>query len=699
MKNVAFYLAAGAAVLAFASALRAENIVLFDASTPAEKVLIGRNPADDNTPAPRDGLGRIKLPAAFRIVGNFDLSNNTDIEIEYENVDGEYSTMLSVDFFDASRPKAREQNRAMTALIGGKDKRAVIEGYPKLAHPEILAQMKLMRNDPFLRGDRTANGDMAKVAAVSFFRFSTTAPMSEFPDIRISKITALDTSAKKLPDHYSMSPAQFFPFIDKYGQFKFKHWKNKVLSDADFARQKAEEEADLRAHSAPADRDKFGGWLGKKLEATGRFRVQKYGGKWWLVDPEGHLFWSHGVVRVSPSSGVTPLDGRDNYFENLPAPDDAFAQFYRTNDELLAPYYVQEGIKRTYDFSAANLMRKYGANWRNAYADISHRRLHSWGLNTMANSSDRLIRGQNKTPFIERIEMRGPMFTGSRGAWWGICDPFDPAFAAYLRGVLQARKAEFSNPWCAGLFVDNEHKWGRNGHLARLVLGSPAKFFGKKVFVEDLKAKYGDISALNKAWRANYADWRAVLELTEVPEHASAADLEAFSLKVVEKYFSTIRDEIKKFDPALLYMGCRFSDHNPAIISIAAKYCDVLSFNRYRYRMDNVGLPEGIDKPVVIGEFHFGSTAATGKFHTSLMFTPNQKERAKAYKRYVSDALENPFIVGTHWHQFSDQATTGRFDGENFNTGFTDICDTPYAEMVEVLREVGKTMYKTRLGE
>lgn len=207
-----------------------------------------------------------------------------------------------------------------------------------------------------------------------------------------------------------------------------------------------------------------------------------------------------------------------------------------------------------------------------------------------------------------------------------------------------------------------------------------------------LKIPAGKLGGIDKV------EVRAVLDLTEVPEHALEADLEAFSLKVVEKYYSTIRDEIKKFDPALLYMGCRFSDHNPAIISIAAKYCDVLSFNRYRYRMDNVGLPAGVDKPVIIGEFHFGSTADTGKFHTSLMFCANQKERAKAYKRYVSDALENPFIVGTHWHQFSDQATTGRFDGENFNVGFTDICDTPYAEMVEVLREVGKTMYQTRLG-
>ena len=59
------------------------------------------------------------------------------------------------------------------------------------------------------------------------------------------------------------------------------------------------------------------------------------------------------------------------------------------------------------------------------------------------------------------------------------------------------------------------------------------------------------------------------------------------------------------------------------------------------------------------------------------------------YEAYVRSALEHPNIVGTHWHQFSDQATTGRFDGENFNVGFTDVCDTPYYEMVEAIRNVG----------
>lgn len=684
--------------LAFACLGYAKDITLFDTSTPADRVVQGRTKSVSEKPAPRDDQGRLYFINEFRILGDFDLSKNTDLAIEYVNCSKEtFYSVVSVDFFDKSGREGTEPNRAISVMLDEKEGRAVVEGYQNLKDPSILADMKIMRTDPFGRGDRFANADMSAIRAVSFWKMGSQAPRGKYADIRITKITALDTSNKTPRPQFAMTAKEFFPFIDKYGQFKFRDWPNKVRSDADFARLKKAEDADLASHKAPANRDKFGGYTGVKLEATGRFRIQKYDGKWWLVDPEGHLFWSHGIVRVTPSSAITPLDGREKYFENLPKDGEATSFFYTTQDELLAPYYAQHGIKKTYDFSAANIFRKYGRDWRNAFAETVHKRLRSWGLNTIANGSDRFIYSQNKTPFIERIETRGPTFAGSRGAWWGVCDPFDPAFTAHLRNVLESRKAEFSNPWCIGLFVDNELHWGTNGFLGKCALKSPATNYGKRVLVDDLKAKYANIEALNKAWKTSYADWDAIIKSTTVPENASVEDLEAFSLKTVEKYFKTIRDEIKRFDPQLLYLGCRFYDNNKKIVSLAAKYCDAVSFNVYCYRMDWWGLPKGIDKPIMIGEFHFGATSDSGLFSPSLLLTTNQKKRAEAYMRYVTDALENYHIIGTHWHQFSDQATTGRFDGENFQVGFTDVCDTPYADTVNAAREIGQNMYDIRL--
>jgi hypothetical protein len=41
--------------------------------------------------------------------------------------------------------------------------------------------------------------------------------------------------------------------------------------------------------------DRFGGWKGKKLKASGFFRTEHDGNRWWLVTPEGNAFISFGV--------------------------------------------------------------------------------------------------------------------------------------------------------------------------------------------------------------------------------------------------------------------------------------------------------------------------------------------------------------------------------------------------------------------
>jgi len=414
-----------------------------------------------------------------------------------------------------------------------------------------------------------------------------------------------------------------------------------------------------------------------------------------MVDPEGYLYWSHGVVRVTPSCAVTPLDDREFYFTSLPKADDPFAEFYTTRDELLYPYYVARNIKKTYDFSAANIKRKYGENWRGKYAEMAHKRLKSWGLNTIANSSDKSICMMDKTPYTDRFELKSPDIEGSNNAWWKFKDPFHPEFRTSFRKQLMGRKKELEDPWCFGFFVDNEISWGGPTALAEWTLQSPASQPAKIEMVKRLKKRYKKIEDLNKIWKSGYANWEALLESQEKPASGSYNDCLEFTAIITEAYFKNVRDEFKKVAPDKLYMGCRFAGSNETALRIGAKYCDVISYNIYRRSLASFSLPEGIDKPVMIGEFHFGALDR-GLFHPSLVETANQQERGKAYGIYVESALRHPNIIGTHWHQFSDQATTGRFDGEDFQVGFTDVCDTPYRETIENIRNVGYNMYKIR---
>lgn len=51
---------------------------------------------------------------------------------------------------------------------------------------------------------------------------------------------------------------------------------------------------------AMAGRSRWGGWQKRRLAGTGFFRTHHDGRRWWLVDPDGFLFWSSGLDCVDP---------------------------------------------------------------------------------------------------------------------------------------------------------------------------------------------------------------------------------------------------------------------------------------------------------------------------------------------------------------------------------------------------------------
>ena len=490
----------------------------------------------------------------------------------------------------------------------------------------------------------------------------------------------------------------FLPFIDEFGQYIHKDWPGKTHSVEELIAYGRAEEKDLAANPGPSDRDQYGGWsAGPQLEATGFFRVQKYKGKWWMVDPEGRLFWSHGIDCVH-SATATPISGRENYFRDMPKPDSPFARFYGTGSWAPHGYYKDHSPYKTYDFGQANLLRKFGPDWPKNFAELTQRRLRSWGMNTIANWSDPDIYLMRNTPYVATISYEAKKLEGSTGYWGKFYDVFDPSFRQVLAERLAKEKQPSAgDPWCIGYFVHNEIAWGDEVSLAIATLISPPDQPAKKVFVEDLKAKYKTIDKLNQTWGTQYVTWEALLASQEAPDKEKAqSDLTAFYTKTAETYFGVIRQELKKVAPNQLYMGCRFAWGNDLASRAAAKFCDVVSYNRYSYSVEDLRLPDNLDKPIIIGEFHFGALDR-GMFHTGLRKTADQQDRAAKYKDYVQGALRNPFIVGTHWFQYKDQATTGRGDGENYQIGFVDVCDRPYPEIIQACREIGTSLYEYRL--
>ena len=490
---------------------------------------------------------------------------------------------------------------------------------------------------------------------------------------------------------------KLFPLIDAYGQYVHKDWPGKVHKAEELAARRDEEARDLEKHPGPQGWDQYGGWkAGPQLQATGRFRVEKYQGQWWLVDPEGRLFWSHGIDCVG-TDNATPTTDREYLFADLPARDAPLGQF-RGQGRWGPHNYYENKTYETFNFTGANLLRKYGPDWRQDFFRIAQRRLRSWGMNTIGNWSDPSLGPMHQTPYVVTVHVGGRLLEGSQGYWGQFVDPFDPQFTTSLRRQFARRPGpQAGDPWCLGYFLGNEMSWGEETSLAEATLASGVHQPAKKAFIGDLKSKYATIERLNAAWGTAHKSWEGLGESRTPPDRKKAHDdLAAFATRLAELFFQGCRDAVKQADPQGLYLGCRFAWSNDRAVQASAQFCDVISFNRYQRSVADLRLPAGVDRPILIGEFHFGALDR-GLFHTGLVPTANQEERARAYKDYVRSALHNPWLVGTHWFQYTDQATTGRGDGENYQIGFVDICDTPYPETIKACREVGSGMYHDRL--
>ncbi|PQV62650.1 Beta-galactosidase [Abditibacterium utsteinense] len=500
--------------------------------------------------------------------------------------------------------------------------------------------------------------------------------------------------------------------VDEFGQYNRATWPGKVRSAAELKTRRNTEDKTLSTAPQNATLDEFGGWKnGPKLLSTGFFRTQKVNGKWWLVDPVGRLFFSSGVDAVQPAN-ETIIAGREAMFAPIPAADTPLGKFRgEAKNVLRGP--AKTGL--TFDFSRANLERKYGPNWRPIWAKTTAQRLRNWGFNTVGNWSSDDLKSDSTGPRLPYVATAGiwgdhARLSDGEDYWGQMHDPFDPNFAEDAHRALAEIAAKVKNdPYCLGYFVENELSWGQGRSenpkayfgLIYGTLNLPSSAPAKGVFLANLHQKYNSIKKLNAAWNTDLASWEALDapfvagDLT--PEMRT--DFSTFLGALADKYFTVVAAQLKSVAPHHLYLGARFSGRPPLEVARAsAKNCDVVSFNIYAPQIDakEWAFLSDLKKPTLIGEFHMGALDR-GMFAPGLVSTKNQAERAQFFKNYVQSVLDNPNLVGCHWFQYADQPITGRSqDGENYNIGFVDVTDTPYTEMVAAAREVNASIYLRR---
>jgi hypothetical protein len=429
--------------------------------------------------------------------------------------------------------------------------------------------------------------------------------------------------------------------VDEFGQWRSAEWPGKAHNLDELKRAWSAEEAGLTR--GDFDYCQYGGYRTTKAKATGFFRVEKIDNKWWFVDPHGHLFLSVGSDVTTPVM-TTPAEGREQVFASTP-PHDVPAR----------------GIS----FFSWNLERRFGSAWRENWTDMTARRMDSWGLNTIANWSDPRLWDAHRQPYTIPLRSWATPIN-----YMGLPDVYADAFRIRADTAAREQCAPRKNdPWLLGYFVANEPPWqGRESLLVDLILHGPE-------------------SSIHREAKQFLAD-------ADTPEKRKA-----FIYRAFERYLDVINAAIRKYDPNHLNLGIRFGGVPPDEMLRAAGRFDVNSINIYDY----VPRREVLDRmyalagrPILIGEFHFG-TPGRG-LSASLRQVRDYNERGVAYRYYVENAFAMPALIGTHWFQWMDEPVTGRYDGENYNIGFVDVTDRPYAELVEAAKATHRRLRLVHTG-
>jgi hypothetical protein len=418
---------------------------------------------------------------------------------------------------------------------------------------------------------------------------------------------------------------------------------------------------------------------------TGYFHVEQIKGRWWLIDPQGRLFYAVGTDHVNYNV---------HWCEKL-----GYAPYHR------------------------NVAAKFGSEEKWAADAVA--RLKRWGFNALGagNSPSTRHRGLAYTEFLSL----GTNFTAisdiaPRTTWTGFPDVFHPRFARWCEQEAKRLCAPLRNdPWLLGYFHDNELEWyGKNASETGLVdetMKKPADHPAKKAWIAFLKKRYPAIGAFNRAWGVRVADWETLAQSVQpiLPETAGGKkDRREFVLLIADRYFSITAAAIRKADPNHMTLGSRFAGTAPlGIFAAAGRHCDIVTVNYYGQvdleRRLSPDMPQAMrryyaeaKRPMMITEWSFPALdAGLPSQHGAGQRVATQKDRARCYSIYQRALFSLPFMVGSNFFMWVDEPALGISSTfpEDSNYGLVDVNDNPWKELTQTASRINRMALPLHAGD
>src|SRR3989441_322628 len=380
------------------------------------------------------------------------------------------------------------------------------------------------------------------------------------------------------------------------------------------------------------------------------FSIQQQGESAWLVRPNGERFFSLGVCCVSQGASRKDFDSAN--------PSYAAWQHYADS---------------------------------NLWAKATLKRLKAWGFTTVGGWSDFQVLRHCAD---QDVAFAPVLHVGSTAGapWWDMWDPkiIDRMDAVAREQILVLR----DDPRLIGYYSDNEMGWW-NAILFKMTLEQAPTSGQRQRLIKLLRETYqNDWSKLLRDFEPapGVEDWDTLSQhgMLFLRPGGNGIRVERRFLELLaERYYSLVRDIIRKYDRRALILGDRYqSFYYPEVARVCARYVDAVSSNLNaswsdgsfaRFYVETLHRLAG--KPVLIGEFYLcardnrsGNKNDRGVYPV----VATQKERAAGFRNTLHALLRIPYVVGADWFQYHDEPTHGRYDGENFNFGLVDIHDRPY---------------------
>lgn len=386
--------------------------------------------------------------------------------------------------------------------------------------------------------------------------------------------------------------------------------------------------------------DAYGGWTGRRFEATGHFRLER-SDRWWMVTPLGHAFLSFGVNHIHGSWWKAPYNGEfwARKF-GVPGPWDR-----RFNPQL-----------RSW---LASLLPELGFNSVGVHTDLP-----------LVNTPEPFIPYVARVVFIDIPHWKTP---GPAD----YPDVFSDSFREHaLRVARREAEPRRDDPMLLGyamtdcpILTDWDAKergdtlYGAPRQalptFPRLLRNLPASSPGKQAYVQTVRELYrGSISDFNAAYGSGFesfdslagaTDWRADSDPANGRE---SRDNTVFLRSVVRRYYQVATEAIRRYDPHHLILGDKLNGNTDAadtVVDVTSEFTDLVFYQAYgRYdwlapSLDRWSRRSG--KPLFNGD---GSFATPGE-HMPRPYGPlaaDHRERADWTLEYAERAFSRPDFVG-----------------------------------------------------